>query len=76
MVLRLRPNDAGAYNYRGRAWLHLGEWEKAKKDLIIAKDMGENIVASFHDDYESVADFEEENDVQLPEDIAAMLTQQ
>ena len=48
--------------------------EKAKADLITAKDMGTDIVASFRKDYESVADFEQETGIQLPEDIAEMLT--
>lgn len=37
---------------------------------------GHNIIAAFHNDYESVADFEQKTGVQLPPDIAEMLTQQ
>jgi hypothetical protein len=36
--------------------------------------MGVDISASFGNDYGSIANFEKENDVKLPEDIAAMLT--
>ncbi len=37
-------------------------------------DMGADIIAAFHNDYESVEDFEQKTGIQLPEDIAAMLT--
>ena len=73
-AIRLNPDNAGVYGNRGEAWLHLQEWEKAKSDLITAKDMGSDIIASFHNDYESVADFEQKTGIQLPEDIAALLT--
>ena len=43
--------------------------------MATAKNMGIDIIASFHNDYESVEDFEQKNGVQLPEDIKAMLTQ-
>ena len=36
--------------------------------------MGADIVDSFHNDYASVEDFEQKTGIQLPEDIAAMLT--
>ncbi len=67
------PENAVAYCARGEAWLHLREWKKARADLTFAKENGYDIITSFHNDYESVEDFEERNDVQLPEDIAAML---
>lgn len=51
------------------------QWEKARSDFTVATDNGLDIVASFHSGYKSVEDFEEKNDVQLPEDIALMLTQ-
>lgn len=75
MAIKLKPSFAGFYSNRGEAWLPLREWEKAKTDLVTAKDMGEDIVASFHNDYESIEDFEKRNSVQLPEDIKTMLTQ-
>ena len=73
-VIELNPDDADAYCNRGEAWLYLQEWEKAKADLITAKDMGADIIASFHNNYASVEDFEQETGIQLPEDIAALLT--
>ena len=72
-AIALDPEDAGPYCYRGEAWLHLKEWQKAKANLITAKYMGYDIVASFHIDYKSVEAFEVRNEVKLPEDIAALL---
>lgn len=74
MAIECNPDEADAYNKRGEAWLHLQEWEKAKTDLSTAKHMNIDIIAVFHNTYKSVEDFEETNDVKLPEDIAAMLT--
>ena len=72
-TIDLNPEDADAYNNRGEAWLHLREWEKAKTDLITAKDMENDIVASFHNDYESIEAFEVKRGVKVPEDIAVLL---
>ena len=74
-AIELKPDFAGAYYSRGVTRLYLGEWEKAKADLTTAKEKGENIIASFHDTYESVSDFERKHGIQLPEDIAEMLSQ-
>lgn len=59
-----------------KVWLHKQEWEKAKADLTGAKDMDVDIVALFHNDYQSVPDFEKQIGVKLPDDISAMLMQQ
>ncbi len=67
---------AKVYCNRGEAWLHLREWGKAKSDLTAARDMGVDIITSFHNEYASVLDFEQKHDVQLPADLAAMLTPQ
>ncbi len=75
-VTELKPDYPEAYANRGEAWLHLKEWEKARSDLISARDRGVDIIAAFHNDYESVADFEQKNGVKLPTDFAAMLTRQ
>ena len=53
--------------------LHIEEWESAKFDLIFARNLRVSIITEFRKIYESVADFEQRNDVQLPEDIAVML---
>ena len=75
-AIKLKSDYADAYAARGEAWLHLNEWEKAKADLTQAKNLGMDIVAAFHYDYESIADYEQKNDLQLPEEIGAMLKQQ
>ena len=75
-AIEFKPDLGSAYNNRGEALLHLKEWERAKADLIAAQNMGVDIIASFSNDYKSVADFEQRNGVKVPEDIAAMLTQQ
>ncbi len=72
----LSQYDTPAYCGRGEAWLHLKEWEKARSDLTAAKERGVDIIASFHNDYESVADFEQKNGITLPQDLAGMLTPQ
>ena len=72
-AIDLAPEDARLYNNRGEAWLHLKEWQKAETDLMAAKDMDFDIIASFQNDYESVEDFEARNEVKVPKDIAALL---
>ena len=72
-AIDLNPELADAYCNRGEAWLHLREWEKAKANLITAKDMEIDIVASFHNDYESIEAFEVKHGVKVPEDIAVLL---
>ena len=73
-VIQIQPDSAEPYNNRGEARLHLKEWEKAKSDLITAKDMGADIISTFHNDYANVEDFEQKTGIQLPEDIAELLT--
>ena len=72
-AIDLNPTDVDAYINRGEAWLHLRDWQRAEADLTAAKSMGEDIVASFHNDYESVENFETKNKVKVPEDIAVLL---
>ena len=69
----LNPEFADAYSNRGEVWLHLIEWEKAKADLNTAKNMGIDIITSFHNEYESIENFEAKHGVKVPEDIAALL---
>lgn len=73
-IEQIQPDSAGAYYNSGEAWLLLQEWEKAKSDLITAKDMGMDIIASFKSEYASIDDFEQKTGIQLPEDIAPLLT--
>ena len=72
-AIDLHPKYARAYSNRGVGWLHLKEWQKAKVDLMTAKEMGVDIIESFHNVYESVEVFEAINGVEVPEDIAALL---
>lgn len=72
-VLELKPKFTEVYAARSIMWLHVKEWENAKFDLTFARNLRVNIIAEFHKIYESVADFEQRNDIQLPEDIVAML---
>ena len=74
-VIQFKPDNAISYNYRGIALLHLQKWEKAKSDLNTARNLGEDIVTVFRNLCSSIADFEQKHGVQLPPDIAEMLTQ-
>ena len=73
-AIEINPRLAEAYCGRGEAWMHMSEWNKAKEDLTVAKTRGLDIIASFQNAYENVADFEQKNGVQVPADIKEMLT--
>ncbi len=75
-AIELEPDSGFFYLKRSNAWLHLHEWEKVKLDLTSAKENGFNNVGIFFYDYKSIEDFEEKNNVKLPEDLATMLRQQ
>ena len=72
-VIDLKWAYGRSHLYRGMARLHLGEWGGAKSNLIIAKKLGENIVAMFRYNYESISDFNQKHGVQLPDDLAELL---
>ena len=74
-AVKMNPNDDLVYYSRGETWLHLKEWDKAKTDLTTAKKKGLDITVAFHNSYRDVAMFERRNDVKVPKDIVAMLTQ-
>ena len=75
-VIELMPDEAKPdwYYRRCIARLRLENWEKAMEDLTISQDMGLDITASFSTEYRDITDFEKEFEIELPEDIAAMLT--
>ena len=73
-VIELNPDHANSYYNRSEALLHLQEWERAKADLIVAKEKGMDIITAFCDGYESIDNFGQMTGIQLPEDIAALLT--
>lgn len=75
-AIELNAEHAQTYCNRGEALLHIKEWNKAKADLNTAKQMGVDIIKSFHNDYTSVEQFVRENGFELPSDIATMLTPQ
>ena len=75
-AIQLEPDLAEPYAGRGVAQLHLRAWEKARTGLTTARDMEVNIIAAFHYFYESIPDFEGKHGIQLPPDIAAILTPQ
>ena len=75
-AIECKPDFGSAYYNRGLARLLLRECEKARLDLTTATEKGANIVNEFRMDYESVSDFEGRHGIQLPTDIAAMLTPQ
>ena len=75
-AVELNPDYAEVYGARGEAWLHLKEWGKAKADLTFARNRDFDIIASFRKQHENVVDFEQKNNIQLPEDVAAMLKPQ
>ncbi len=75
-AIELNPDYSEVYGARGETWLHLKEWGKARADLTFARNRDFDIIASFRKQHKNVVDFEEKNNIQLPEDIAAMLRQQ
>ena len=72
-VIELNP-DARSYFYHGLASLHQREWENARTDFRNAISMELDIVVEFHGFYTSIQAFEDRTGIQLPADIAAMLT--
>lgn len=74
-AIDLKSGSLFIYCDRAWVWLCLEEWEKAKNDLEVAESMEADIVAAFHRAHRSIADFERKNDIQVPDDIAKMLTQ-
>ena len=53
--------------------LCLEKWREARSALVVAKNKGIDIVANFHKHYKSIDDFEDDNEVELPDDIVEML---
>ena len=72
-TIELNPDYISAYYRYGVAWLHLQEWEKAKLNLIAAKDRGVDITIVFHNAFGSVENFERISGVRLPTDIVDLL---
>lgn len=64
------------YYHRGIVWLRLQQWENARADFATAGRKKLDIAAKFLREFGSVLDFERDFGVQLPEDIAKMLTEE
>ena len=73
-AIELNSNDAEAYYNLGLVWMHKQNWQEAKLNLTVARILKADIVVEFNNIYGSVTDFDKQNDVQMPEDIATMLT--
>ena len=41
-AIKLQPHFADAYYHRSKVWLHIGDTEKAKSDMITASSIGIN----------------------------------
>ena len=72
-AIELNSEDSDSYYNRGECRLHLSQFDKAKEDIKIAKEMGIDIISAFRNEYENVADFEEKTGLTMPQDIAEML---
>ena len=72
-ALSIRPNKE-AYTNRGFALLRLSRWDQARSDLLSARNMGMDIVSVFRAGYGTVAAFEEQHGVKLPQDLADLVS--
>ena len=66
-------NSINAYYHRAIVWLRLQKWENAHADFATARKKKLDIAAKFQSKFGSIADFERDFGVNLPEDIADML---
>ena len=73
-AIQLKPDSAAAYYNRGIIQLSLQNWEEAKTDLTTATNNQLDIATEFQQSYESIEDFEQGMDIELPEDIVSILT--
>ena len=73
-AIELKPNDAIAYCNRGIAWLNVKNMGKARSDLFRAQDLGFDVGSVFFNHFGSVAAYQQKYNVQLPTDIAAVVT--
>ena len=58
MALSIRPNLT-AYANRGIALLRQSQWDKARSDLLSARNMGMDLVSAFRAGHGGVTAFEE-----------------
>ena len=65
--------DSYTLDYWFEVFLFLEEWDRAEKEINIAAFALVNIAAILREDYPDVANFEWQNNVQLPDRIAELL---
>ena len=65
--------DEHTLYFRFEVYLLLNEWDKARQEIRFAALGWVNFSALLHQYYASVSDFEHQNDVELPSDIAGLL---
>ena len=73
-AIALRPDDCLPWFYRGVVRLRREEWDKAREDLMAAKEKGADIARMFFKESGSIPGFESKYQVRLPDDIREMLT--
>ena len=73
-AIELEPSFPVAYWSRGVSLLCERKWGDTEPDLSRAQNLGVDIVSAFRDKYGSVSQFEQDNGIQFPENIKAMLT--
>ena len=74
-AIQMKPDLTAAYATLGIVRLLQQKWSEAKIDLTVANNSGVDIIAIYNLFYDDVEDFEKQNNVQLPQDLAAMLKQ-
>ena len=75
-AIRLNSDEGLLYFNRSTVWLLQKEWDKARSDLLDAKNRGLNVIATFQSEFKSVADFEKQHGVKMPEGIKAIVEPQ
>ena len=75
-AINLNLDDAEAYCNLGLVYMEKQNWQETKLNLTVARILKVDTITEFLNIYESIADFEEKNNAQLPEDIVTMLTPQ
>ena len=74
-AIQLNPGDGNAYYNRGTVRLKSERWEEAKDDFKSAKSNKIDVAKKFEEDFRSIEEFEQNNDITLPKDIIEILTQ-
>ena len=71
--IKLDADAALAYGHAGIAYLHYQHWKKVKADWTVAAILRIDIRPLFYTRYGSIAAFEKQTGISLPEDISDML---